>query len=77
MLSQARIQVHSPGRLLSLWKPTKDNPEDTWTATQAGVARFKNFRLYRCEPDDVRTMQNPASDAAMALIRSKLASLRG
>ena len=46
-------------------------------AAQAGVARFKHFRLYRCEPDDVRTMQNPASDAARSLIASKLGSLRG
>jgi hypothetical protein len=44
---------------------------------QGGRARFKHFRMYRCEPEEVLVMQNPATAEAQALIRAKLAELNG
>jgi hypothetical protein len=39
--------------------------------------RVKHCGLYRCNADDVQTMQQPFSDEALALIKNRLQTLRG
>jgi len=45
--------------------------------TDGEVTRIKHFGLYRCSVDDIEKMKSPWSDEANALIRHRLATLRG
>jgi hypothetical protein len=44
---------------------------------EGGSPCFKHFRLYRCTPDEIRTMRDPTSDAAVTLVKAKVAGLKG
>jgi hypothetical protein len=44
---------------------------------QGAPTRVKHFRVYRCTVEEVQIMQQPNSNAALALIKKRLNSLRG
>jgi len=78
---EARGQTYGGGGVINLADEKLTSGEGYFYDTnfaqipQGALTRVKNFRLFRCDPQDVAIMKKPWTKKAAALIKSKLEEL--